>query len=60
MSLPSYYNYNGILCFIIINPLGQKAMDLCHDVQMSDLLNVKPLKEILRAVQRFEGPISKV
>ena len=39
---------------------GQLALDVCTSQQMRQLLDVKPIRELRKVVQRYEGPLAKV
>lgn len=43
----------------IKNNRGQTALDLARSAETKQVLGVKPIKEIQKLVQRFEGPLSR-
>ena len=40
--------------------IGQTAVDVCHTKHMKELLDVTPLRELQRIVQRYESRLLKV
>ena len=44
----------------IKNAKGQTALEMARDVQMKQLLEMQPIKQLQKSAQRFEGNLYKV
>lgn len=69
MSLPSFVRGQKEVAVLLMqngidasvkNAKGQTALEMARDAQMKQLLEMQPIKQLQKSVQRFEGRLLKV